>query len=134
MEVYVAKFLVTATDENSEAYIPDVAGLGSFEGDTLQNTTYRVQNMNPKTFWLLVVVTLAWRLLMISKNFYCHPKSVDIVDTIVSVVGCEQHGDLSKYRIYCPQKNYHEEAYLESKWVLTAEAFVNDINQTLELH
>lgn len=41
MEVYVAKFLVVATGENSQSYIPEVPGLESFEGEIVHASQYK---------------------------------------------------------------------------------------------
>ncbi|TKY53607.1 indole-3-pyruvate monooxygenase YUCCA10 [Spatholobus suberectus] len=41
VEVYIAKFLVIATGENSEGYIPDVPGLGSFKGEIVHSKYYK---------------------------------------------------------------------------------------------
>ncbi|CAA0831676.1 Probable indole-3-pyruvate monooxygenase YUCCA11 [Striga hermonthica] len=39
-ESYSAKFLVVATGENNEGYIPPVSGLGSFNGETMHASFY----------------------------------------------------------------------------------------------
>lgn len=41
VEVYGAKFLVIATGENSDGYIPDLPGLDSFKGQTLHSKHYK---------------------------------------------------------------------------------------------
>ncbi|KAF3440585.1 hypothetical protein FNV43_RR18869 [Rhamnella rubrinervis] len=41
MEVYAAKFLVVATGENSQAYVPEVPGLESFEGEIVHASEYK---------------------------------------------------------------------------------------------
>jgi indole-3-pyruvate monooxygenase len=41
VEVYVADFLVVASGENSEGYIPDLPGLDSFGGKSLHSNHYR---------------------------------------------------------------------------------------------
>ncbi|KAK4429584.1 putative indole-3-pyruvate monooxygenase YUCCA11 [Sesamum alatum] len=39
-EEYVAEFLVVATGENSEGYIPQIPGLDSFEGEVIHSSRY----------------------------------------------------------------------------------------------
>ncbi|KAL2232311.1 UNVERIFIED_CONTAM: putative indole-3-pyruvate monooxygenase YUCCA11 [Sesamum indicum] len=39
-EEYVAKFLVVATGENSEGYIPQIPGLDSFKGEVIHSSRY----------------------------------------------------------------------------------------------
>lgn len=41
VEVYESKFLVIATGENSEGYIPDLPGLESFEGEIVHSKYYK---------------------------------------------------------------------------------------------
>ncbi|KAJ4839946.1 putative indole-3-pyruvate monooxygenase YUCCA11, partial [Turnera subulata] len=40
-EVYVANFLVVATGENSEGFIPHIEGIQSFEGEILHSSKFR---------------------------------------------------------------------------------------------
>ncbi|KAF8411690.1 hypothetical protein HHK36_004248 [Tetracentron sinense] len=40
-EVYVAEFLVVATGENSEGYIPKLTGLSSFRGEVIHSSEYK---------------------------------------------------------------------------------------------
>ncbi|XP_054806315.1 probable indole-3-pyruvate monooxygenase YUCCA10 [Prosopis cineraria] len=40
-EAYVAKYVVVATGENSEEYIPEVSGLDSFEGEIVHSKNYK---------------------------------------------------------------------------------------------
>ncbi|KAB1227219.1 putative indole-3-pyruvate monooxygenase YUCCA10 [Morella rubra] len=40
-EVYVSQFLVVATGENNEGYIPSLAGLDSFPGDIVHSSQYK---------------------------------------------------------------------------------------------
>lgn len=39
-ETYYGKFLVVATGENSEGYVPQTQGLGSFDGDVIHSSQY----------------------------------------------------------------------------------------------
>ncbi|CAK9134805.1 unnamed protein product [Ilex paraguariensis] len=41
MEVYVSKFLVIATGENGEGYVPPLPGLYSFGGEVLHSSNYK---------------------------------------------------------------------------------------------
>ncbi|KAF5196940.1 Indole-3-pyruvate monooxygenase yucca6 [Thalictrum thalictroides] len=41
IEEYMAKFLVVASGETSDAYIPEVEGLDSFKGDVFHSTKYK---------------------------------------------------------------------------------------------
>lgn len=41
LEVYGANFLVIATGENSEGYVPDLPGLENFEGEILHSKQYK---------------------------------------------------------------------------------------------
>jgi len=41
LEVYVSNYLVIATGENSEGYIPNVPGLGNFEGEVIHSKYYK---------------------------------------------------------------------------------------------
>ncbi|XP_028797943.1 probable indole-3-pyruvate monooxygenase YUCCA10 [Neltuma alba] len=40
-EAYVAKYVVVATGENSEGYIPELSGLDSFEGEIVHSKNYK---------------------------------------------------------------------------------------------
>ncbi|KAL2347251.1 hypothetical protein Fmac_001251 [Flemingia macrophylla] len=130
MELYVAKFLVIATGENSEAYIPDVEGLGSFEGETMHSKYYKSGSKYASQHVLVVGcgnsgMEIAYDLqhsgatssIVIRNPVHVLTKElihqgmrllknwpVDTVDTIVTVLGHEQYGDLSKYGIYRPTK------------------------------
>ena len=41
MEVYVAKFLVIASGENSAKYIPELPGLDTFKGEIIHSNEYK---------------------------------------------------------------------------------------------
>ncbi|XP_010245351.1 PREDICTED: probable indole-3-pyruvate monooxygenase YUCCA10 isoform X2 [Nelumbo nucifera] len=41
VEDYVARFLVVATGETSDAYVPEIEGLGTFRGEILHSTQYK---------------------------------------------------------------------------------------------
>ncbi|KAH7517136.1 hypothetical protein FEM48_Zijuj09G0030300 [Ziziphus jujuba var. spinosa] len=41
IEEYVGRFLVVATGETTDPYIPDIEGLGSFNGEVIHSTGYR---------------------------------------------------------------------------------------------
>lgn len=46
-EEYLAEFLVVATGENSEGYVPDVKGLDTYEGELMHSSKYE----NGRRFW-----------------------------------------------------------------------------------
>jgi indole-3-pyruvate monooxygenase len=41
LEVYTSNYLVVATGENSEGYIPNVPGLSNFEGEVVHSKYYK---------------------------------------------------------------------------------------------
>jgi indole-3-pyruvate monooxygenase len=41
LEVYISNYLVVATGENSEGYIPNVPGLGTFDGEVVHSKYYK---------------------------------------------------------------------------------------------
>ncbi|KAI5381575.1 hypothetical protein KIW84_056136 [Lathyrus oleraceus] len=79
LEVYETKFLVIASGENSEGFIPNVPGLGKFEGDVLHVFTKDMI----RTGMCLV-------------QYF----PVYIVDTIITLQAKFKYGDMSKYGIY----------------------------------
>ncbi|TKY72768.1 indole-3-pyruvate monooxygenase YUCCA10 [Spatholobus suberectus] len=130
VEVYVAKFLVIATGENSEGYIPDVPGLGSFEGETVHSKYYKSCSKYESKEVLVVGcgnsgMEIAYDLhewgastsIVIRNPVHVLTKelthqgmrmlkhlSVHVVDIIVTFLSNMKYGDLSKYGIYRPKK------------------------------
>ncbi|KAL4644006.1 hypothetical protein ACB092_02G132400 [Castanea dentata] len=128
VEVYVAEFLVVATGENSEVYIPDVTGLDSFKGEIVHSKQYK-SGLKYQDQDVLVVgygnsgMEIAYDL----SNFNCHPSivvrgpfhvltkeavhrgmtlmkylPVQIVDALTVIHAAFLFGNLSKYGIHRP--------------------------------
>ncbi|KAG5035910.1 hypothetical protein AAZX31_04G194800 [Glycine max] len=129
-ETYVAKFLVIATGENSEGYIPDVPGLESFEGEIVHSKYYK-SGSKYETKEVLVVgcgnsgMEIAYDLndwgantsILIRNPVHVFTKElinegmrmlkhlpVHVVDNIITSLANMEYGDLSKYGIYQPKK------------------------------
>ncbi|XP_020213694.1 probable indole-3-pyruvate monooxygenase YUCCA10 [Cajanus cajan] len=130
VEVYVAKFLVIATGENSEGYIPNVPGLESFEGEIVHSKYYKSGSKYESKEVLVVGcgnsgMEIAYDLqdfgartsIVIRNPVHVLTKElihqgmcalkhlpVDVVDTMVTFLSDTEYGDLSKYGIYRPKK------------------------------
>ncbi|KAK7282339.1 hypothetical protein RIF29_11023 [Crotalaria pallida] len=129
-EVYEAKFLVVATGENSEAYIPDVPGLENFEGEFVHSKYYKSGEKYESKEVLVVGsgnsgMEIAYDLdnwgastsILIRSPVHVLTKElvhqgmrmlkdfpVHTVDDIVTHLASLEYGDLSKYGIYVPKK------------------------------
>ncbi|KAK7316962.1 hypothetical protein RJT34_00805 [Clitoria ternatea] len=130
LEVYVAKFLVIATGENSEGYIPDLPGLSSFEGEILHSKHYKSGSKYESKEVLVVGcgnsgMEIAYDLynwgantsIVIRNPVHVLSKEliyqgmrmlqrlpVNVVDTIITFLANMKYGDLSKYGISRPKK------------------------------
>ncbi|XP_058781317.1 probable indole-3-pyruvate monooxygenase YUCCA10 [Vicia villosa] len=129
LEVYGAKFLVVASGENSEGFIPDVSGLGQFEGDVIHSKNYK-SGSKYKSKDVLVVgcgnsgMEIAYDLhnwgantsIVIRNPLHVFTRDmirlgmrlvqyipVYIVDTIITLQAKFKYGDLSQYGIYRPK-------------------------------
>ncbi|XP_058781314.1 probable indole-3-pyruvate monooxygenase YUCCA10 [Vicia villosa] len=130
LEVYGAKFLVVASGENSEGFIPNVSGLGQFEGDVVHSKNYK-SGSKYKSKDVLVVgcgnsgMEIAYDLhnwgantsIVIRNPLHVFTRDmirlgmrlvqyipVYIVDTIITLQAKFKYGDLSKYGIYRPKE------------------------------
>ncbi|KAH7519705.1 hypothetical protein FEM48_Zijuj08G0065600 [Ziziphus jujuba var. spinosa] len=130
-EVYCGKFLVVATGENSEGYIPKIRGLDTFKGDFMHSSLYE----NGKAFRgkeVLVIgsgnsgMEIAYDLTNHkTKTSICARSPVHVltkeivfigmflltsgfplllVDIIVVILSMLRHGNLSKYGFQRPRK------------------------------
>ncbi|XP_027336823.1 probable indole-3-pyruvate monooxygenase YUCCA10 [Abrus precatorius] len=130
VEVYVGKFLVIATGENSEGYIPDLPGLGSFEGEILHSKHYKSGSKYESKEVLVVGcgnsgMEIAYDLhnwgarpsIVIRNPVHVLTKElihegmrklkrlpVDVVDNEVTLLANMEYGDLSKYGIRRPEE------------------------------
>ncbi|CAL5201440.1 unnamed protein product [Lathyrus oleraceus] len=129
LEVYGAKFLVIASGENSESFIPNVYGLGKFEGDVVHSKYYK-SGSKYKSKNVLVVgcgnsgMEIAYDLhnggantsIVIRNPFHVFNRDmirtgmwlvqyfpVYIVDIIITLQAKFKYGDMSKYGIYRPK-------------------------------
>ncbi|XP_012571991.1 probable indole-3-pyruvate monooxygenase YUCCA10 [Cicer arietinum] len=128
-EVYEAKFLVIATGENSEGYIPNVHGLDTFEGDILHSKYYKSGSKYESKEVLVVGcgnsgMEIAFDLhnwgakpsIVIRSPLHVFTKElirqgmhmvkylpVHTVDTILILLAKLKYGDLSKHGIYRPK-------------------------------
>ncbi|XP_058781353.1 probable indole-3-pyruvate monooxygenase YUCCA10 [Vicia villosa] len=130
LEVYGAKFLVIASGENNEGFIPNVSGLGQFEGDVVHSKYYK-SGKNYKSKDVLVVgcgnsgMEIAYDLhnwgantsIVIRNPLHVFTRDmirtgmhlvqyfpVYIADTIITLLAKFKYGDLSKYGIYRPKE------------------------------
>ncbi|KAG5019426.1 hypothetical protein JHK87_015281 [Glycine soja] len=129
-EIYVAKFLVIASGENSEGYIPDVHGLESFEGEIMHSKYYKSGSKYESKEVLVVGcgnsgMEIAYDLndwgantsILIRNPVHVFTKElinegmrmmkhlpIHVVDTIITSLANMEYGDLSKYGIYQPKK------------------------------
>ncbi|CAK8565093.1 unnamed protein product [Lathyrus sativus] len=129
LEVYGAMFLVIASGENSEGFIPNVPGLGKFEGEMVHSKNYK-SGSKYKSEDVLVVgcgnsgMEIAYDLhnwgantsIVIRNPVHVFTKDmirtgmrlvqylpVWIVDIIITFQAKLKYGDLSKYGIYRPK-------------------------------
>ncbi|KAL8059540.1 hypothetical protein ABFX02_03G094200 [Erythranthe guttata] len=130
-EKYVAKFLVVATGENSEGYIPqNIPGLDSFNGEVMHSSKYENGKRFEKKKVLVVgsgnsgmeiafdlsnwgartsvvirspVHVLSEELVKLGMVLLKH-LNVDLVDTIVLLLSKLKFGNLSQYGIQTPNK------------------------------
>ncbi|CAK8564800.1 unnamed protein product [Lathyrus sativus] len=129
LEVYGAKFLVIASGENSEGFIPNVPGLEKFEGEVVHSKYYK-SGSKYKSKDVLVVgcgnsgMEIAYDLhnwgantsIVIRNPLHVVTRDmirigmwlvqyfpVYIVDTIITLQAKLKYGDLSKYGIYRPK-------------------------------
>ncbi|CAL5204335.1 unnamed protein product [Lathyrus oleraceus] len=129
LEVYGAKFLVIASGENSEGFIPNVHGLGKFEGEVVHSKYYK-SGSKYKSKDVLVVgcgnsgMEIAYDLhnwgantsIVIRNPLHVFTRDmirigmrlvqyfpVYIADTIITILAKLKYGDLSKYGIHRPK-------------------------------
>ncbi|KAK1275236.1 putative indole-3-pyruvate monooxygenase YUCCA10 [Acorus gramineus] len=129
VDEYIAKFLVVATGENAEGYIPDVPGLESFHGSVLHSSQYK-SGLKYKGDSILVVgcgnsgMEIAFDLsnfgaktsISIRSAFHVVTKEMvhmgmvllnylplKFVDTLVNMLCRLLYRDLSKYGIHRPK-------------------------------
>ncbi|XP_054806316.1 probable indole-3-pyruvate monooxygenase YUCCA10 [Prosopis cineraria] len=129
-EAYVAKYVVVATGENSEEYIPEVSGLDSFEGEIVHSKNYKCGSKH-KGKEVLVVgcgnsgMEIAYDLnesqartsIVIRNPVHVLTRELvhrgmsmlrylpaQIVDVVITFVANLEYGDLSEYGIHRPSK------------------------------
>ncbi|KAK1300520.1 putative indole-3-pyruvate monooxygenase YUCCA10 [Acorus calamus] len=129
VDEYIAKFLVVATGENAEGYIPDVPGLETFHGSVLHSSQYKSGSKYKGDAALVVGcgnsgMEIAFDLanfgaetsISVRSAFHVVPKEVihmgmvllkylplKFVDTVVNLFRGLLYGDLGKYGIYRPK-------------------------------
>ncbi|WJX87063.1 indole-3-pyruvate monooxygenase [Trifolium repens] len=130
LEVYISNYLVVATGENSEGYIPNVPGLGTFDGEVIHSKYYK-SGSNYESKNVLVVgcgnsgMEIAYDLhnwgaipsIVIRSPFHVFTREmireglrmvnympVDVVDIVITFLAKLKYGDLSKYGIYRPKE------------------------------
>ncbi|GAV59545.1 FMO-like domain-containing protein [Cephalotus follicularis] len=130
LENYVAKFLVVATGENSEGYIPRLRGLDNFKGEIVHSSKYK-SGSEYENMEVLVVgcgnsgMEIAYDLsnfgartsIVIRSPFHVLTKEMvrlamslqkylptSLVDFIIVWVAQFYYGDLSKYGLHRPTK------------------------------
>ncbi|XP_062158003.1 probable indole-3-pyruvate monooxygenase YUCCA10 [Alnus glutinosa] len=130
MEVYSADFLVVATGENSEGFIPSLHGLDGFPGDILHSNHYK-SGSKYKSKDVLVVgcgnsgMEIAYDLfdhgartsIVIRSPFHVLTKELVhrgmcllkylpfcMVDAIITMLARLEYGDLTKYGIRRPRR------------------------------
>ncbi|XP_054792882.1 probable indole-3-pyruvate monooxygenase YUCCA10 [Prosopis cineraria] len=129
-EAYVAKYVVVATGENNEEYIPEVSGLDSFEGEIVHSKNYKCGSKY-KGKEVLVVgcgnsgMEIAYdlndfeaRTSIVIRN-PVHLLTKDLVhqgmsmlkylptqkvDTVIMFLANLEYGDLSEFGIHRPEK------------------------------
>ncbi|CAJ2628029.1 unnamed protein product [Trifolium pratense] len=128
-EKYISNYLVIASGENSEGYIPNVSGLGNFEGEVVHSKYYKSGSKYESKKVLVVGcgnsgMEIAYDLhnwganpsIVIRSPFHVMTRElmhqgmrmvnylpVSVVDTIVTFLAKLKYGDLSKYGIYRPK-------------------------------
>ncbi|RZR90392.1 hypothetical protein BHM03_00018245 [Ensete ventricosum] len=123
VEEYRSRFLVVASGENSEGFIPDLPGLQSFSGEILHSSSYK--SGRPYTDKSVLVVgsgnsgmEIAYDLAehqartsilhVVTKEMICMAMvmmgflPVCLVDALVVLLAKLKYGDLSKYGIVRP--------------------------------
>ncbi|KAK4599567.1 hypothetical protein RGQ29_009563 [Quercus rubra] len=130
VEVYHAEFLVVASGENNEGYIPDIKGLSSFPGEILHSNHYK-SGSRYKSKDVLVIgcgnsgMEIAYDLkdhgartsIVIRSPFHVLTKElvhrgmsllnylpVYMVDALITMLARLKYGDLTKYGIYRPPR------------------------------
>ncbi|KAI3903640.1 hypothetical protein MKW98_032294 [Papaver atlanticum] len=128
VELYLAKFLVIATGENSKGYIPRVQGLEGFEGKVMHSSQYK-SGAEYSGMKVLVVgcgnsgMEIAYDLsnygastsIVVRSRFHVLTKEmvylgmvllkylpVSCVDPLINTLSYLSYGDLSKYGIHRP--------------------------------
>ncbi|XP_057455536.1 probable indole-3-pyruvate monooxygenase YUCCA10 [Lotus japonicus] len=141
VETYEAKFLVIASGENSECYIPDLQGLGSFEGETVHSKYYK-RGSDYKSKRVLVVgsgnsgmeiaydlcnwgattsILIRSPLNVITKELIHQGMRmvkylpVQVVDKVITFLGNLKYGDLTQFGIYQPKHGPLYAKYLTGK-------------------
>ncbi|KAG6721580.1 hypothetical protein I3843_03G117700 [Carya illinoinensis] len=129
IEVYFASFLVVASGENSEGYIPDIPGLDGFPGEVVHSSHYK-SGLKYENKDVLVVgcgnsgMEIAYDLsnyhartsIVVRSPFHVLTKgmvhlgmsllkwfSVDAVDKVTLLLARFTYGNLSKYGIHQPK-------------------------------
>ncbi|CAJ2628731.1 unnamed protein product [Trifolium pratense] len=129
-EVYESNYLVIATGENSEGYIPNVHGLGTFEGEVVHSKYYKSGSKYESKNVLVVGcgnsgMEIAYDLhnwgaipsIVIRSPFHVFTRDLirqgmqmqnymptNVVDIVITFLAKLKYGDLSKYGIYRPKE------------------------------
>ncbi|GFZ19504.1 flavin-binding monooxygenase family protein [Actinidia rufa] len=98
VEEYSSRFLVVATGETSDEFIPEVEGLSSFTGEVFTQLSTRMERGTvTKVCWLLGLEILAWKSLLIFQLIVPRPLLLFEARKL-------RYGDLTKYGIQRPQE------------------------------
>ncbi|GAU44776.1 hypothetical protein TSUD_27450 [Trifolium subterraneum] len=129
-ETYISNYLVIASGENSEGYIPNVPGLDNFEGEVVHSKYYKSGSKYESKKVLVVGcgnsgMEIAYDLqnwganpsIVIRSSFHVFSRElihqgmsmvnyfpVRVVDAIITFLAKLKYGDLSKYGIYRPKE------------------------------
>ncbi|KAK7828595.1 putative indole-3-pyruvate monooxygenase yucca10 [Quercus suber] len=108
VEVYHAEFLVVASGENNEGYVPDIKGLSSFPGEIVHSNHFKSGSRYKSKD--VLVIGCGNSGMEIAYDLKDHGARTSIViriymvDTLITMLARLKYGDLTKYGIYRPPR------------------------------
>ncbi|KAA8543163.1 hypothetical protein F0562_021342 [Nyssa sinensis] len=102
IEEYSGSFLVVATGETSDEFIPEVQGLSTFMGEVIHSTQFKSgENYSDKNVLVLHILSrgMAYLGLVLLKYIPLH-----MVDSLLVMLSKLRYGNLSEYGIQRPQE------------------------------